>query len=269
MTEPVSAEQSMEGQSRTSANLSARKDLHARFSTSKYDWHLWAYDHLTLSKGERVLELGCGPAWMWQRNMSRIPASLRLLLSDSSPGMVEDARQNLWDAKTEAGFAVIDAQALPLDAESFDLVIANHMLYHVADIRTALREIRRVLKVGGRLIASTIGKDHMKALRDLTLKFDPSFGSSNQLAERFGLETGLDQLMTAFEEVTAHRHEDTLVVTEAQPVVDYVVSTRRGVAVKEKPEEFLQFVRRRMEESGPVHIPKVAGLFRAVKTSTS
>ena len=163
MTEPVSAEQSMEGQYRTSANLSARNDLHARFSTSKYDWHLWAYDHLTLSKGERVLELGCGPAWMWQQNMSRIPASLRLLLSDSSPGMVDDTRQNLRDAKTEAGFAVIDAQALPLDAESFDLVIANHMLYHVADIRTALREIRRVLKVGGRLIASTIGKDHMKA----------------------------------------------------------------------------------------------------------
>ena len=269
MPRPQHIEHSVKAQYRTSANLTARNDLHARFGTTRYDWNLWVYDHLGLSEDEAVLDLGCGPAWLWKRNIDRVPTGLRLLLSDASQSMVEEARQNTRDGIAGPGFAVIDAQVMALKAESFDLVIANHMLYHVRDRRATLAEIYRVLKVGGRLVTSTIGRDHMKALRDLTVEFDPGFGSDNRLAENFGLETGRDQLQSLFEDVKVHQHEDTLVVNEARPLADYVASTHRGQAVSQEPQAFLQFLEKRIEEGGPVHIPKVAGLFQATKNRAS
>lgn len=49
----------------------------------------------------------------------------------------------------------VDILAIPLAAESFDLVIANHVLEHVDDDLQALAEIRRVLKIGGHAILQT------------------------------------------------------------------------------------------------------------------
>jgi len=49
----------------------------------------------------------------------------------------------------------VDILAMQFDAGSFDIVIANHVLEHVADEMQALREIRRVLKVGGLAILQT------------------------------------------------------------------------------------------------------------------
>ncbi len=60
--------------------------------------------------------------------------------------------------RTRVQFKEIDAQSIPFEDETFDAVIANHMLYHVPDRPKAIAEIKRVLKPGGRLIATTIGK---------------------------------------------------------------------------------------------------------------
>src|SRR5437868_570166 len=57
----------------------------------------------------------------------------QITLSDFSPGMLQEARQNLAGSPQSFSFQVIDAQSIPLDAGSCDCVIANHMLYHVPD----------------------------------------------------------------------------------------------------------------------------------------
>jgi SAM-dependent methyltransferase len=56
---------------------------------------------------------------------------------------------------TADGVQQIDLQQIPYPDETFDLVICNHMLEHVADAELALREMRRVLKLGGRAICQT------------------------------------------------------------------------------------------------------------------
>ena len=57
-----------------------------------------------------------------------------------------EAQENLRKSGLEYGLVVCDAQSLPFDRESFDAVVANHMLYRVHDRQRAYSEIRRVLE---------------------------------------------------------------------------------------------------------------------------
>jgi ubiquinone/menaquinone biosynthesis C-methylase UbiE len=145
----------------TDANLQARIAIHARFSTNP-GWSRWLFEREAPPPGGRVLELGCGAATtLWGANLERIDPSWRLTLTDFSPGMIEAARAALGD---RAEYVVADAAKLPFADEPFDVVLANHMLYHVADRPRAFAEIRRVLVSGGALRAATNGDGHMQEL---------------------------------------------------------------------------------------------------------
>ena len=60
-----------------------------------------------------------------------------------------------------------DCQKLPFADDEFDLVIANHVLFYCENIENACKEIFRVMKSGGMLIAGTYGKEHMKEINEL------------------------------------------------------------------------------------------------------
>lgn len=128
----------------TDDNLRARIALHAAYSTNP-TWDDWVIERESPGPGARILDLGCGPASFW-RNQRRIDPTWSLTLVDFTPGMIEAARRELRD---RAEYVVADAQELPFDDESFDVVLANHMLYHVPDRPRAFAEIRRVLVSGG------------------------------------------------------------------------------------------------------------------------
>ena len=86
-------------QYKDSSNLDARVTLHKRFSTNPYSWMNWVFDSLlTLPEDATVLELGCGPAYLWKENLGRIPSGWRITLSDLSSGMLDVAWRNLKDA---------------------------------------------------------------------------------------------------------------------------------------------------------------------------
>ena len=132
-------------QYRDSSNLSARASLHVRFSTEDYPWFHWVFDHFNIPADARVLELGCGTGLLWGENLGRIPRGWNVTLSDASQGMVQGAEQNLVHADLKFTFGQVDARSIPYEDDSFDVVIANHMLYHVSDLAKALSEIRWVL----------------------------------------------------------------------------------------------------------------------------
>jgi ubiquinone/menaquinone biosynthesis C-methylase UbiE len=143
-----------EEQYKTPSNLTARADLHKRFSTAPGSWQQWVMDQLALRPGERVLEVGGGPGWLWRENVQRLPAGVRICFSDFSLGMVQNARTGLQGIPG-LDFANIDVQALPLAGGVFDVVIANYMVHHVPNLPRAVRELERVLAVGGWLCAVT------------------------------------------------------------------------------------------------------------------
>src|SRR5262245_51145253 len=212
-------------QYRTASNLHARITLHQRFSTNPYGWLRWVFDQFRLPLQCRVVELGGGAGDLWVENRSRIPIGWAMTVSDASVGMVVHARQRLSPSDGALTFAVIDAQALPFPTASVDAVIANHMLYHVPEQSRALAEIQRVLKPGGRLYASTVGQCHLGEIAALVERFDTRLTSwRGPTVFSFTLENGAELLGPWFHDVSLARYEDGLVVTEAAPLADYILS---------------------------------------------
>jgi ubiquinone/menaquinone biosynthesis C-methylase UbiE len=204
------------GQYATDVNLRARIELHQRFSTAKEDWHRWLFDRMAPASGARILEVGCGPAEFWKRNLDRIDSTWQLTLSDRSPGMIE-AAQGVLEERAE--YVVADVQELPVADESFDVVLAHHMLYHVPDRPKGFAEIRRVLVPGGAFHAGTNGEGHLDELGAL---YDGPFAEH---LEAFGLETGPGQLAPFFADIRVERIEAELLVTEVEPVLAYIRSS--------------------------------------------
>ncbi|MCB0133093.1 MAG: class I SAM-dependent methyltransferase [Caldilineaceae bacterium] len=250
------------------SNLNARQALHRRFSTNHADWFRWVFDRFDFPATAALLELGTGPADLWQRNLDRLPPGWSITLSDFSAGMLSSARATLGDAAPRFSFQEIDAQQLPFPAASLDGVIANHMLYHVPDRARALAEIRRVLKPGGTLVAATNSADNMRALHDLVARATGPIGAdwSRVSSLPFTLENGAAQLAVYFAHVQRVDREDALLVTEVEPLVAYVQSA--GMDASDDPdwaERFRAVVTQELARTGALRINKGIGLFIAHK----
>lgn len=254
-------------QYRTPDNLNARIRLHTRFSTNTYGWFRWVFDHLDLPEHCRILELGCGPGDLWRENAGRIPPGWDIVLSDFSPGMVTQARENLASAAHIFTYEILDAQSIPYGAGCFDAVIANHCLYHFPDRARALSEVHRVLVPGGRFYATTIGENHQVEIRDLVARFDPT---GEHVFDKdsipFTLEDGGAQLAPWFTNLGIQRYPDSLHVTQAGPLVDYIFSGTRFGMDEGLRQALTAFVEAEISANrGVFRIHKDSGLYTARK----
>jgi len=258
-------------QYRTSQNLDARAALHRDFSVNRQDWQAWVFDQLALEPGTAVLECGCGPGWLWRQNLERIPARCAITLTDLSPGMVAEAESAIAEAgmaltgQPGFHFQTASIEDLPFPDASFDVVVANHMLYHVPDLPKALQEVRRVLKPDGRFFAATNGDNHMRELKELARQFAPALPDAwPQLA--FRLENGRALLSTTFAPVDLVLYEDGLRVTAVAPLLAYLHSMYLSQFIT--PEDAAALERRLaaiIADQGAYHIQKETGLFIAHK----
>ena len=256
----------LQRQYQDSSNLSARAGLHARFNTDEYPWFQWLFDHFAIPENGRVLELGCGTGLLWRENLGRIPHGWRLTLSDASPGMVQEVAQTLRHTDLQFTFEVVDAQSIPYEKHSFDVVIANYMLYHVPDLARALSEIRRVLQPGGRLYATTVGLNHMAELRKVPRKLGiGTSDKSEQTVAMFNLDNGAEMLAERFAEVEVEHRKGALVVTEAAPLVEYVMSYMS--LSDEEAVELHAYFDKEIQLKGAFRITTESGIFKVTKES--
>lgn len=255
-------------QYKTPENLNLRQELH-NYNINKYNWHIWCFDNMKIPDGARVLELGCGNGLLWEKNADRINDNWDILLSDLSQGMLDHTRSRLLNIQSRFSYEIIDVQSIPYPNESFDIVIARHMLYHIPDLNKALNEIKRVLKPGGIFYASTNEETAMMELEHLVDKFNKDIVfSPRKLIEKFGLKSGENLINEFFRQSSLKLYEGKIVVSIPEPVVGYIKSVNTKSKYFEEPDrerEFYKYVKNEIQKNGSINITTLAGLFEAIK----
>lgn len=258
-------ENSLKAQYRNSTNISARIRLHRLFSSNKQGWFPWIYEQCQITEGMKILELGCGNGRLWIENKAKLPADCEIILSDISEGMIRDVcrEQSLQDDRFS--FAAFDCHAIPYEDASFDLVIANHVLFYCKDVDRVCSEVGRVLKPGGRFVCGTYGVAHMQEVSRLVTQFDDRITLSGEnLYEHFGKENGAQALAPYFAEVDWQQYEDALIVTQAEPLIEYVLSCHgnQNQYILEKYNKFRKYVEGQIRNG--YTITKDAGIFISI-----
>ncbi len=148
-----------------SEKLRIRAETHRLYSERHDGLREAILAHLALQPGLLVLDVGCGPGG-YHASLQRGGAIVMAV--DASPGMVREARaRGASSTYHRVQLAQADAQALPFLGETFDRVLAAHMLYHVPDREAALRDMRRVLRRRGRVVLATNGTPYLAGLERL------------------------------------------------------------------------------------------------------
>ena len=259
-------EKSFKNQYKSATNIAARINLHSLYAQNRQGWFPWIYENLCMEDGMKILELGCGDGTLWMENKEKLPDRVVVTLSDISEGMLRDARRAIGTGDGRFSFRSFDCHRIPYGEEQFDLVIANHVLFYCQDVQAVCREVKRVLKPGGRFVCSTYGREHMKEVSRLVQEFDEKIVlSADKLYEKFGKENGKELLEKSFVKVEWQQYQDCLVVTEPEPLISYVLSCHgnQGQYIGEKYNDFRAFVKKKTAEG--FRITKDAGVFICAK----
>jgi SAM-dependent methyltransferase len=248
----------------SSSKLAARARLHQLYSRDETPWFSWVANHAALKPGDRVLDIGCGPAWFWANASDVMPDGLDLTLVDLSVGMVGEALERVralgrgWTIQGEAA----DMAALPFPDGGFDAVIAMHMLYHVPDQARGMAEVARVLKPGGRLVVTTNGIGNLRALYEISAR---AFGVDgvDPAAALFGYVEADTLMRQAFDNVELHQHPGGLHITEPEHVFEALTSYPPG---EDAPDDQLAALRAAIAEAferggGTLDVAKETGAF--------
>lgn len=257
----INMEQALAAQYKNGNNLNIRIFLHQEYSVNPKGWFAWIFEQIPLAPGKRILEIGCGNGQLWKDRA--LPEGCQVVLSDVSGGMLKEAQEQIGE-REGFSYQAFDCQTLPFEAQTIDVVVANHVMFYVKNREKAFAEIRRVLKDGGVFICSTYGKDHMKEISALAKEFDGRVALSEvNLYEVFGLENGEEQLRPYFADIERRTYEDELRVDKAEPLADYIMSCHgnQHEYLNAQYGKFQRFLSEKLKKKGYIRITKSAGMF--------
>lgn len=252
-------------------HLAARQSIYDH-ATGGLDLHTWVLSTVRWAGDERVLDAGCGNGVYLARLAGFPNPPARLVGLDTSLGMLRTVRA----AGVPAGLVAGDAARLPFADGAFDVALAGHMLYHVSDPAAGARELARVLRPAGALIAVTNGAGHVAELHELFVAAAAAAGDGVRPPDplvdnvaRFSMENGIDVLTGAFATIRTARLPGRLEVPDPEPVLAYLDSTRTtrepvltaGVTWEDVRREAAVLVRSRLEAEGTFAVTTDVGLF--------
>ena len=259
----------------TADKYNARILIHARYGTNKTPWPIWLFSQYHFGDHARIIDFGCGNGLLWKVNSFRINANWQIELTDFSQGMIDAARSYIGASPANINYQVVDLSQFPAGNRKYSNIVANHMLYHIEDREKAIRTISSILEPGGEFYASTVGLSNMQEMKNLVREYT---GNDNyalalgNITDRFSLENGADQMRTVFDDVEIIEYPDALEITDANDLVNYVLSCNDlvpGIQVlpEDQREAFTRFVDDRITRDGKIHITKSSGTFIARKNN--
>lgn len=241
----------------TTNNLGTRISIHDKYSTNKLGFGNWIFSNYRIDKGAKVLELGCGTGDMWKDKESVICTCSKIILSDFSEGMVATTRDNIG-SYDNIEYKVLDIQDIPYEDATFDIVIANMMLYHVPDIDKGLMEVRRVLKREGRFYCATYGEH---GIIEYLSKILSAYGVEDNINKNFTLQNGYEILSKIFSKVEKKEYIDSLAVTNIDDMVDYIYSLSSMTSLNGVPKQVINNILTENTIDGVLNVPKEYGMF--------
>lgn len=212
---------------RTDEHLKAKYEVMRRYGVQQEPFESWVIRHLWLTGSETVLDIGCGEGRFLLPMARLLKGRGEIVGCDLSEGVMAGMHEVITADQLPVHLVVADAEALPFPDEQFDLVMANHMLYHVA-IPRALSEVERVLKPAETFVATTnsqhgmpvLGTLHMQAMNRLGIAYHA------EVNEPFSLENGKEQLQRGFADVALLTYEAGFQVSDPAPVLQYYMATQ-------------------------------------------
>jgi SAM-dependent methyltransferase len=267
---PFSDYESLRREYATDVQLRIRQEIHERYSVPRVDFPAWVLERVHWRGHETVLDVGAGWGY-YEQGVRRFAPGARYIPIDLSAGMLAGR------GGTEA--AVADAAALPFPDGTFDIVMANHMLYLVRDIPAVIAECKRVLKPDGVLVAATNSAEHMPEFAALfrravmLLSPQTSIYTTPPQPEHihFSLENGTRLLARQFFAVVRHDLPSTLVFKNVEPAMQYLESLRSSREAQLPPDilwdEVMLLMREQMQRVlkhfGELVVNKVSGVLLA------
>ena len=244
------------------SGLDIRVRLQDVYGTAPVPWFDWLFQHLRLAPGSRVLDVGCGPGYLWHNNRHRLPPGLRLALTDLSEGMVAASRRRLQGIERPLVYVVADGERLPFRPSQFDAVIALGLVDHLPDKKAFLKRVESLLAPGGRFFTSAAGLQHLKEFAELLGPFSTEETVGGE-PRSFGLHNGKELLLPYFSDVQLFLYEDLLAIDSSDAIVDYVLSEPQ-VAEKmtgRRRAAFVQAVERQLAKDGLFRVTRQKALF--------
>lgn len=251
-----------------SSNLDASVKLQDRFSSNRHGWYKWAFNNIKLNKKYKVLEIGCGNGALWSKNIDLLDKDINIILTDVCEDMISNAKKNLSDYSDVFDFEIVDPNNIPFEDESFDLVIANHILFYMKDLDKVLKEIKRVLKVGGHFYSSTIDSNNMKELESLMKGFNSNIKiSEEKISSKFGMENGEEILSKHFNQTKRYLYEDKLVINDSKGILEYIYSIPGNIIelIDTKKKDFEKYIDLNINKHGNIYITNNQVLFESIK----
>lgn len=244
-------------QYKTATNLNTRISIHSKYSVNKQGFGNWIVGKYEIKDGMRILELGCGTGDMWKEHTELLEAVSELVLTDFSAGMLESAKEMLGENKN-ISYKVVDIQNIPYEDNSFDMVIANMMLYHVPEIHKGLAEVRRVLKANGLFYCATYGEHGIVEYISGLLK---EYQVEGKLNKNFTLQNGEEILVKHFQSAVRYDYEDALEVKDIDDMIDYIYSLSSMSNISNIKRNELQHILENNMVNGVLRVPKEYGMF--------
>ena len=244
--------------------LEARIQLYG-YCKHKTNFHQWIFDKLDFENVTSVLELGCGNGILWKNNIEGIPGGISIILTDISEGMLHAAKGSLSNYGNKFQFKVADACQVPFRNSSFQMIIANHMLFHIDNIKGTLAEIKRLLTDNGFAYASTPSIKNLQQLIDVAAGFNEKLEFSNDIIRDFNLENGKEVLSESFDVAEIFVYRNDIVVRTSEPLLFYLASIYEGeqldfyVSIFDEFREYLDSV---IESKGEIRINNRNALFK-------